>query len=133
MNNKIMIVDDELDILTSLKTIFEKQNYEVITVENGHDCINEIENGFKGVILMDIMMPEMSGWDTIREIVKRDLMKGISIEMITGKGTKDRQEIFDLGSYIKDYITKPFDVEKLISSVKNCNMFYLRETKKHNN
>ena len=40
MNNKIMIVDDEPDILTSLKTVFEHQNFDVITVENGFDCIN---------------------------------------------------------------------------------------------
>jgi len=124
MNRKIMIVDDELDILESMRTIFERQNYEVITVTSGLECINEMEKGFRGVILMDIMMPGMDGWDTIKEIIERGLMNGIAIEIITGKGTKDRQKMNGLESYIHDYITKPFDTEKLISSVDRC-YFYL--------
>ena len=119
-----MIVDDELDILESMRTIFERQNYEVITVTSGLECINEMEKGFRGVILMDIMMPGMDGWDTIKEIIERGLMNGIAIEIITGKGTKDRQKMNGLESYIHDYITKPFDTEKLISSVDRC-YFYL--------
>ena len=128
MDKKIMVVDDEPDILTSLKTVLERQSYEVVTVDSGAACIKEIENGFKGVILMDIMMPEMDGWDTIREIIDRGLMDGIAIEIITGKGSRDRQKMNGLESYIKDYLTKPFNLEKLISSIKKCNMFRLRET-----
>ena len=124
MSKKILIVDDETDILTTIKTIFERLNYDVITVNNGLDCIKEIEKGFKGVILMDIMMPDMDGWDTIREIIKKGLTNGIIIEVITGKGTINHEKINGLESYIYDYITKPFDIEKLISSVKKSE-FYL--------
>jgi len=123
MNKKIMVVDDEPDILTSLKTIFERQNYEVITVENGVKCIETLEKGFKGVVLMDIMMPEMDGWDTIKEIVNRGLMKDITIEIITGKGTRDHQKMSGLESYIYDYLTKPLNMEELISSVNKCSMY----------
>jgi len=127
MNKKIMIVDDEPDILSSLKTILERQNYDVVTVESGYDCITEVERGFKGVILMDIMMPEMDGWDTIRELMDRGLMSGVSIEIITAKGTQDRDKMKGLESYIEDYLTKPIDIEELISSIKKCNMFYIKE------
>ena len=75
MYKKIMIVDDEHDILSSLKTVFQHQDYDVVTVDNGDDCITELEKGFKGVVLMDIMMPGMDGWQTIREIVKKGLIK----------------------------------------------------------
>jgi len=126
MNKKILIVDDESDILTSIKIILERRNYEVTTVTSGADCIVELEKGFRGIILMDIMMPGMDGWDTIREIVKRGLTEGIAIEIITGKGTIDRQKMNGLESYIHDYITKPFDIEKLISSVNRC-ITYLSE------
>ena len=125
MNKKIMVVDDEPDILISLRTIFERQNYEVITVESGVKCLEELEKGFKGVILMDIMMPGMDGWDTIKEILHRGLMKGIAIEIITGKGTRDHQKMNGFESYIHDYLTKPLDIEKLISSVDKCNMYLL--------
>jgi DNA-binding response OmpR family regulator len=120
MNKKIMIVDDEPDTLNSLKTVFERQNFEVITVDNGTDCITELEKGFEGIIIMDLMMPEMDGWDTIREIVKRGLNKNIAIEIITGKGTKDYKKIGVLGPYVYDYLTKPLDPHELISSVNSC-------------
>lgn len=123
MNKKIMVVDDEPDILTSLKTVFENHKYEVITVNSGFECIKELEKGFKGIILMDIMMPDMDGWDTIREIVKRELIKDVAIEIITGKGTKNHQNMSELGSYVYDYLAKPLDINELISSVEKCNMF----------
>lgn len=129
MEKKILIVDDEEDVLSSLRMVLENNDYDVTTVESGKDCIKEIERGFKGVILMDIMMPGMDGWETIREIVKRGLMKGICIEIITGKGTFDREKMIGLQSFIKDYHTKPIDIETLISSIKRCNMFYLTEVK----
>jgi len=127
MNKKIMIVDDEPDVLKSLKTILEKHNYDVITVDNGYDCIHEVQKGFKGVILMDIMMPEMDGWDTIRELINRGLMNGLSIEIITANGTYHREKMSGLETYIEDYLSKPIDIAQLISSVKKSNMFYVQE------
>ena len=121
---KVMIVDDEPDILLSLKTVFERQNYEVITVSNGAECLDEIEKGFKGVILMDLMMPVMDGWTTINEIVKRGYTKDVIVSIITGKGTKDYQKMGMLGSFIFDYLPKPLDVNQLISSVEECSRYF---------
>ncbi|MCX6667820.1 MAG: response regulator [Euryarchaeota archaeon] len=123
MNNKIMVVDDETDILASIRALFEKQNYEVTTVESGEECIQELEKGFKGVILMDIMMSNMDGWDTIKKIVNRGLIKNVAINIITGKGTKDHQKLGQLGSYVYDYLTKPIDINQLIDSVKKCGIY----------
>jgi CheY-like chemotaxis protein len=124
MMKKVMIVDDEPDILLSLKTVFERQNYEVVTVSNGAECLDEIEKGFKGVILMDLMMPVMDGWTTINEIVKRGYTKDVCISIITGKGTKDYQKMGMLGSFIFDYLPKPLDVNQLISSVEECSRYF---------
>lgn len=120
MNKKIMIVDDEPDVLSSLKTVLEYQNYDVITVDNGFECIEKIEEGFKGVILMDLMMPKMDGWATIHEIANRGLMENVAINIITGKGTKDYQKLSVLGSYIYDYLSKPLNIKELIASVEKC-------------
>lgn len=125
MKKRIMIVDDEPDIIFSLKTIFEKQNYDVVTVSNGVECLKEIEKGFKGIILMDLMMPIMDGWDTISEIVKNGYIDNVAIAIITGKGTKDFQKISLLGSYVLDYLAKPLDIKKLIACVEKCNKFFL--------
>ena len=127
MNKRIMIVDDELDILFSLKIIFEKQDYDVLRVSNGVECLKEIEKGFKGIILMDLMMPIMDGWDTISAIVKNGYIDNVAIAIITGKGTKDIQKISQLGSYVLDYIAKPLDISQLIASVERCNKYFLLE------
>jgi DNA-binding response OmpR family regulator len=119
MEKKIMIVDDDPDILISIRKIFEREGYEVFTVDSGMDCIKELERGFKGVVLMDIMMPFMDGWDTIEEITKRGLSKNVVISILTAKGTPDHEKLKGLESHIHDYITKPFDVQKLIYDVKN--------------
>jgi DNA-binding response OmpR family regulator len=119
MEKKIMIVDDDPDILISIRKIFEREGYEVFTVDSGMDCIKELERGFKGVVLMDIMMPFMDGWDTIEEIAKRGLSKNVVISILTAKGTPDHEKLKGLESNIYDYITKPFDVQKLIYDVRN--------------
>jgi len=117
MNKKIMIVDDDPDILISIRKIFEREGYEVFTVDSGMDCIKEIERGFKGVVLMDIMMPFMDGWDTIQEITDRGLSKNVVISILTAKGTPNHEKMEGLQFCIYDYITKPFDVRSLISNV----------------
>ena len=119
MKKRIMVVDDDPDILIVIRKIFEKEGYEVLTVDSGMDCIKELERGFKGVILMDIMMPFMDGWDTIEEITKRGYETNVVISILTAKGTPDHEKMKGLESHIYDYITKPFDVEQLILHVKN--------------
>ena len=121
MRKKIMIVDDEPDILDSLRIVLEHHDFEVIAVDNGKKCLKEIEKGFKGVVLIDLMMPELDGWDTINEIVKRGLINNVEIAIITGKGTRDFQKMSLLGSYVYDYLAKPLNIDKLIASVEKCN------------
>jgi len=124
MDKKVMIVDDEPDVLNSLKTVLERQNYYVITVTNGYECLKQLEKGFEGIILMDLMMPEMDGWETINQIVKKGYIKNVAISIITGKGTKDFQKMSVLGSYIYDYLAKPLNIDQLISSVERCNRYF---------
>jgi DNA-binding response OmpR family regulator len=119
MDKRVMIVDDDPDILIAIRKIFEEEGYEVLTVDSGKDCIKELERGYKGVILMDIMMPFMDGWDTIEEISKRGLYKNVVISIITANGSPDHEKMKGLEAYIYDYIIKPFDVDQLILNVKN--------------
>jgi DNA-binding response OmpR family regulator len=119
MDKKIMIVDDDSDILVTLRTLFERQQFEVLTVDSGSDCIKELEQGFKGIVLIDLMMPFMDGWDTIKEIIKRGLNKDILVSIITAKGCSSSEKMKGLESYIYDYIPKPFNLEKLISEINN--------------
>ena len=123
MMKRIMVVDDEPDVLLSLKTVLQKQNYDVVTVTNGKECLKELKKGFKGIILMDLMMPVMDGWETINQIVKQGYINDVAISIITGKGTRDYQKMSLLGSYIFDYLAKPLNIEKLISCVEECKRY----------
>ena len=117
-----MVVDDDPDILVSIRAIFENQGYDVLTVDSGSDCIKELKRGFKGIVLMDLIMPFMDGFDTIREIIKNGLDKNIVISIITAINAPDSEKMRGLESYIHNYIKKPFELEKLISDVNSINI-----------
>jgi len=112
-----MIVDDDPDILVTMRDIFEHENYQVFTVDSGKDCIEELERGFRGFVLIDLMMPFMDGLETIREIIKRGLAKNVTISIITAKGSTNPEKMKGLEPYIHDYIAKPFNVRELVSHI----------------
>ncbi|MEJ2628540.1 MAG: response regulator [bacterium] len=117
MEKEVMIVDDDLTVLKTCKKIIIRNNLMVRTAESGQACLQELEKGFKGIILMDIIMPEMDGWDTINEIVKRGYIKNVIILMLTGKD-QPGEKMDNLKEYVLDYIRKPFDSEDLIKLIK---------------
>jgi CheY-like chemotaxis protein len=117
MEKKLMIVDDDPFVLITMRDLFEPEGYDIFCVSSGQECLEELAAGFKGVILMDIMMPHMDGWQTIREIVKRGYAKDNIISMLTARGDFD-PILEDIRPYIKDYLVKPFDLQPLVSTVK---------------
>ena len=116
MQKKLMIVDDDPSILITIRELFESEGYHVYTVTNGKECIDELKSGFKGVILMDIMMPLMDGWETIREMMKHNLIEGNTISILTAKEYHG-QNLQEFEGIVKDYITKPFTTKELINTV----------------
>ena len=129
MNPKVMIVDDEPDVSDSLRLILEHKNYEVVTVESGTECLKKLEDGFKGIILMDIMMPETNGWETIKEILNRGYMKNTAINIVTGMATKYHQQMSILEPYIYEYLTKLVDIKELIKSIEKSYTFLQAKNK----
>ena len=121
MSKKILIVDDDSDLLVLLRLIFEKQDYEVLTVDSGQDCLNELKRGFKGIILMDLMMPFMDGWTTLRKMVKKGYTKNVVVSIITAKTVPDRTKMKGLEPYIHNYINKPFNVDELVMDLAEIN------------
>ena len=117
MEQNVMIVDDEMTVRYSVRRILEHAGLKVTEVEDGESCINLLKKGFKGLILMDITMPGLDGWDTIQKIVDMGLAEGNIICMLTGKEKPD-PKMDQLKEYVLDYIRKPFDNIKLIEIVK---------------
>lgn len=112
-----MVVDDDAFILRVMAELLEPEGMEVIAVESGDACIAELANGYRGVILMDIMMPRMDGWGTIQEMIDRDLVEGNVIAMLTAKDIPDA-ELECLKEHVIDYITKPFEPDEIVALVK---------------
>jgi CheY-like chemotaxis protein len=117
MKDAVMVVDDDPMMRLAVRKILESAGLKVTEAEDGAACVGEVEKGFGGLILMDILMPGMDGWDTIQTLVDKGAVKGNILCMMTGKESPDdRMKMFK--EYILDYIQKPIDKEKLIRLVK---------------
>ena len=113
----IMVVDDDPDVLLSLQELFEREGFEVITADNGRNCLLELEKGFQGIIILDIMMPIMDGIETIKKMTIDGFTDENTIIVLTAKRIQG-EEFNDIYPYIADYITKPFDIITLLQTVK---------------
>ena len=111
MSKRIMIVDDEEDIRVSVGQIFEVSGYEVTKAEDGNDCLNKLERAILDLVILDIMMPGMNGWDVAARIKENSKWSKIPIVFLTAKG--DEMSIGMGGLASKEYIVKPFDIIKL--------------------
>jgi len=116
MEKQLLIVDDDPAIREVIHDLFEQEGYNVFKAGSGDECLKILEEGFRGVILMDIMMPKKNGWDTIRDIVEMNYEQGLVIAMLTGLG-EPTEPVEDLQEYVVDYITKPFKSRELVEIV----------------
>jgi DNA-binding NtrC family response regulator len=115
----IMVVDDEESLRHTVSRTLTRAGFAVTGVSNGRDCLEGLRKGFKGVILMDVLMPDMDGWTTIQKIVTEGLLEGSVICMVTGQ-TEPPPIGMDLEPYITDYLAKPFGSKQLTSMVKTA-------------
>jgi two-component system, OmpR family, alkaline phosphatase synthesis response regulator PhoP len=114
---KILVVDDEKDITDSLGISLESEGYKVVKANTGHDAIEKARVEIPDLILLDIMLPDMNGYEITNKLRKDPLTKLIPIIMLTGRGgLNDKIEGLDLGA--DDYITKPFNVRELKARVR---------------
>lgn len=113
MDAKIMLVDDEELIRESLGEYFDSVGIKILTAASGKECLGHLEAGFRGVIFLDVMMPTMTGWDTIRKIVEGDLFEGNIIIMLTALCEPDNK-MEGIQEYVTDYMTKPIKMDELM-------------------
>jgi len=118
MKKKILVVDDEKDILELLSYNLTKEGFEVITARNGIEALELAKKG-PDLIILDIMMPEMNGIEVIRELAKDAKTASIPIILLTAKGS-ETDEIVGLEIGADDYIVKPVKIGKLIARVNAC-------------
>ena len=117
MKKKILVVDDDPEVVELLKEILIAQNFRVISAENGDEAIKKVREEKPDFILLDVVLPGLSGFEVCR-ILKQDKMThSIPIMMLSGKAieTEDKVNGFEAGA--DDYLTKPFEPKELLARI----------------
>src|SRR5450631_3625036 len=114
---KILIVDDDEDILLIVQTILASAGYSAITAHNGREGVDVALEVRPDLILLDVMMPELSGWEVCTTLKNAPETRQIPIAMLTVK-SEIRDLITGMQVGADDYITKPFTRRKLLSTVR---------------
>ncbi len=117
MAYRILLVDDEADILEFIRYNLEKEGYEVFTASNGREAIETALRVVPHLILLDVMMPEMDGIETCREIRSHDSLRRTLIAFLTARG-EDYSQIAGFDAGADDYIAKPIHVRVLVSRIR---------------
>ncbi len=114
MKKRILIVDDEPNIVMSLEYAFKKQDFEVYIARDGSEALEILKHQIPNVVLLDIMMPNVDGYQTLKHIKKTDSLKETKVIFLTAKNkASDIEKGLKLGA--DKYLTKPFSVKKIVS------------------
>lgn len=113
---RILIVDDEPNIVMSLEYTFKKNNFEVFIARDGQEALDILKDQFPDIIILDVMMPMVDGYSTLEQIKKDKRLDNCKVVFLSAKNKeKDIEKGLSLGANL--YITKPFSVKKLVEKV----------------
>ncbi len=113
---KVLVVDDEENITQILEFSIGAEGYQVVTASNGEEAINKARKEQPNLIILDIMMPKVDGYEVCRILKSNPLTKRIPVILLTAKGREiDKRLGYEVGA--SDYIVKPFSPSKLIEKV----------------
>jgi len=116
MTKRVLVIEDEPDLRSTLEFNLKSENYKVTTASDGGSALAEISKNIPDLILLDLMLPDMSGLEICKKIRGESFSDKVSIIMLTAKGEEvDRVVGFELGA--DDYVVKPFSVRELMLRV----------------
>jgi DNA-binding response OmpR family regulator len=116
MAKKVLIVDDEPNIVAALEYLLQRNGYEVRSASNGEQALREVEAFAPDLVLLDIMMPQQSGYDVCQRIRERTEWDRVRILMLSAKGREaEVSKGLSLGADL--YITKPFSNAELVARI----------------
>ena len=114
---RILIVDDEPNIVLALELLMKREGYEIRTVGDGEAAVEAAKQFRPDLILLDVMMPRMDGYEVCQRLRADPALKDVAIVMLTAKGREvEREKGMALGADL--YITKPFSTRDVVSKVR---------------
>lgn len=118
MKKRILVVDDEMDIVRGLQMALEANGYEVLCAFDGPTAITLTYKHHPDLIILDVVMPKMSGYHVCKELKASDRCKSIPILMLSASGQRiDKFLGYEAG--VNEYLTKPIDTHSLLKKVKD--------------
>ena len=118
MSKKILIVDDEPNIVISLEFLMRREGFEVLVARDGEEALRNIKEQQPDLVLLDVMMPKVNGFDVCKQVRNDPALAGMRIIMLTAKG-REAEIAKGLALGADGYITKPFSTRDLAVQVRN--------------
>lgn len=116
--SRIMVVDDEMDIRFVIRKMLEKEGYEVIEADSGEQAMELLKDTVPDMILLDVMMPGLNGWETCEQIKSSEDLRQIPVVMLTAKTTEEDKVKALEKCGAQWHISKPLERSKFIETVK---------------
>jgi len=117
MVRRILIVDDEPNIVTLLEFLMRGSDYEVRVARNGEEALRRAESFRPDLVLLDVMMPQRSGFEVCQKIRENPALRDVKIVILTAKG-RDLEKDRGLNLGANAYVTKPFSTKELMNTVR---------------
>ena len=115
-NNRILVVDDDLDTQNLVKTLLEIEGYEVHTAENGEDALTTVSTTTIDLVILDVRLPGIDGYEVCRRLKSQPDSRSIPVLMYSASFNHVENKAFESGA--DDFIVKPFAIDALLSKVK---------------
>jgi DNA-binding NarL/FixJ family response regulator len=117
-NKRLLLIDDDPNLILLVKDYLEFRGYEVITAENGREALEVLEKDIPDMIICDVMMPEMDGYTLVKQLREDQRTNWIPVLFLSAKGqSQDRVKGLNIGADV--YMVKPFEPEELVAQVES--------------
>jgi DNA-binding response OmpR family regulator len=118
MTHTVLIADDEPNIVISLEFLMKREGHRVLVARDGQQALQAIRNDRPDLVLLDVMMPLMSGFEVLQAVRADEALAGIKVLMLTAKG-RDTDIAQGVGQGADGYMTKPFSTKDLAARVRD--------------
>lgn len=114
---RVVYIEDEPEMIDLVKLILSRRGFEVIGANGGREGLEAIQRDKPDLVLLDLMMPDMDGWEVYQQMKASDQSKGIPVIVVTAKAQSIDKVLGLHIAKVDDYITKPFGPQELLESV----------------